>query len=84
MLTNWIKQQRGTAGELVVVTEGSVVLRDVLCALVRILEVAFRQFLAPPRMRSGPRLAQIGSRPGGQEVGRSAHSVSILVFEVQD
>ena len=49
MLTNRIQEQRSAPGEVVAVAEGSVVLRDVRCALVRLT----RQQLMLVRNRMG-------------------------------
>jgi len=84
MFTNWIQKQGSGPGEFVVFAQRSVIFRDVLCALVQILEVAVRQLLAPPRTRPGSRLSQISNCAFGQEIRLSTHSASILVFEVED
>jgi hypothetical protein len=84
VFANRIEEQCCATGELMAIAERSVILRDVLRALVQIIEVAVRQLLVPPCTRPRARLAQVSRCPSGQKVRPPAHAGSSLVLEIQN
>jgi hypothetical protein len=84
MLPNGVQQQRGSPGEIMPAAQGRVMFRNVLRAIMQVVEISIREILPPPGPGPSARFAQIAGGPIRQYVALARHSGSIVILEIEN